>query len=252
MANSAPLDNYPTADGTYVCIVAGSDTNFRRLCAAMGRPGLADEPEWATLAQRAARSDEINDLVATWTSGLTAAEVEAACIAHEVPVATAYTAADILADPHMAARGDLVDGGRPGGRAPPPAGPGAPARRARPDGPAARTPPRRAQRRGLAGPGRTVGGRARPLPGRRRDLTRGRPAAMPHIAVLAPMPLELDAVVAAFGLGPADDDGGPGRDGSGGRRSPPCARAWGRPGPGVGDGPGAGPGPRRAPHRWTT
>ena len=28
LANSAPLDNYPTADGKYVCIVAGSDANF--------------------------------------------------------------------------------------------------------------------------------------------------------------------------------------------------------------------------------
>ena len=28
MANSAPLDNYPAADGAYVCIVAGSDANF--------------------------------------------------------------------------------------------------------------------------------------------------------------------------------------------------------------------------------
>ena len=108
MATSAPLDNYPTADGTYVCIVAGSNANFRRLCAAMGTPGLADDPEWATLAQRAARSDEINDRVAAWTSALTAAEVEERCIAHEVPVATAYSAADILADPHMAFRGDLV------------------------------------------------------------------------------------------------------------------------------------------------
>jgi crotonobetainyl-CoA:carnitine CoA-transferase CaiB-like acyl-CoA transferase len=108
MANSAPLDNYPTADGNFVCVVAGSDANFRRLCTAMGRPALADDPEWATLARRAARSDEINDLVEAWTSGLTAAEVEAACIAHEVPVATAYSAADILADPHMEARGDLV------------------------------------------------------------------------------------------------------------------------------------------------
>ena len=108
MATSAPLDNYPTADGTYVCIVAGSNANFRRLCAAMGTPGLADDPEWATLAQRAARSDEINDRVAAWTSALTAAEVEERCIAHEVPVATAYSAADILADPHMAFCGDLV------------------------------------------------------------------------------------------------------------------------------------------------
>jgi crotonobetainyl-CoA:carnitine CoA-transferase CaiB-like acyl-CoA transferase len=108
MAMSAPLDNYPTADGAYVCIVAGSNTNFRRLCAAMGKPAMADDPQWATLALRAARSEEINDLVASWTLSLTAAEVEQACISHEVPVATAYSAVDILADPHFVARGDFV------------------------------------------------------------------------------------------------------------------------------------------------
>jgi succinyl-CoA---D-citramalate CoA-transferase len=106
--NSAPLDNYPSADGKFVSIVAGSDANFRRLCLAMGRPELADDPQWATLARRGARSDEINGLVASWTSQLSAAEIEAACIAHDVPVGTAYSAADIAADPHMAAREDLV------------------------------------------------------------------------------------------------------------------------------------------------
>jgi crotonobetainyl-CoA:carnitine CoA-transferase CaiB-like acyl-CoA transferase len=108
LANSAPLDNYPTADSTFVCVVAGSDTNFRRLCKAMGRPELADDPRFATLAQRAAAGDELNDLVTTWTSSLTATEVEAACVAADVPVARVYTAADIFGDPHMAARGDLV------------------------------------------------------------------------------------------------------------------------------------------------
>jgi crotonobetainyl-CoA:carnitine CoA-transferase CaiB-like acyl-CoA transferase len=39
---------------------------------------------------------------------LTATEVEAACVAADVPVARVYSAADIFADPHMAARGDLV------------------------------------------------------------------------------------------------------------------------------------------------
>ena len=106
--NSAPLDNYPTADGKYVCVVAGSDANFRRLCKAMGTPELADDPEWDTLAKRGARSDEINGIVAAWTSSLTAAEVEAACIEHDVPVGTAYSAADIVADLHIRARGDLV------------------------------------------------------------------------------------------------------------------------------------------------
>jgi crotonobetainyl-CoA:carnitine CoA-transferase CaiB-like acyl-CoA transferase len=108
LANSAPLDNYPTADGEFVCIVGGSDANFRRLCRAMGRPELADDPEWRTLAQRAERGAEINDLVAEWTASLTAAEIEAACIAYDVPVGTAYNAAQILADAHFAARGDLV------------------------------------------------------------------------------------------------------------------------------------------------
>ncbi|MEY2422796.1 MAG: hypothetical protein QOI95_2863 [Acidimicrobiaceae bacterium] len=108
LANSAPLDNYPSADGKYVCIVAGSDANFARLCKAMARPDLIEDPRFARLVDRAERSDEINNLVAAWTGTLSAADVEAACVAHDVPVATAYTAVDIFDDPHIAARGDLV------------------------------------------------------------------------------------------------------------------------------------------------
>jgi len=108
LPNSAPLDNYPTSDGTYVCIVAGSDANFRRLCEAMDRPDLASDDRFSTLARRAARGDEINGIVTAWTSGLAASEVEATCIAHDVPVGIAYSAADIFSDPHMIAREDLV------------------------------------------------------------------------------------------------------------------------------------------------
>jgi crotonobetainyl-CoA:carnitine CoA-transferase CaiB-like acyl-CoA transferase len=108
LTHSAPLDNYPTADGRYVCLVGGSDANFARLCRAMDRPDLLADHRFASLAERAAHADEINGLVAEWTGARAAVEVEAAAIAHDVPVATAYTAADIAADPHMAARGDLV------------------------------------------------------------------------------------------------------------------------------------------------
>jgi crotonobetainyl-CoA:carnitine CoA-transferase CaiB-like acyl-CoA transferase len=108
LANSAPLDNYPTRDGRHVCIVAGSDTNFAKLCAAMDRPDLAADPRYKTLADRAANGTELNDLVAAWTMSLDAAAVEAACIAGDVPVATVYSATEIFADPHIAARGDLV------------------------------------------------------------------------------------------------------------------------------------------------
>ena len=108
LANSAPLDNYPTADGKYVCIVAGSDANFSRLCRAMARPELAEDPRFARLVDRAERNDEINGVVADWTRSHTALDIEEACVACDVPVATAYTAADMFTDPHFAARDDLV------------------------------------------------------------------------------------------------------------------------------------------------
>jgi formyl-CoA transferase len=108
LSHSAPLDNYPTSDGFFVCIVAGSDANFGRLCAAMDQPELTRDPRFATLAERAARGDEINGLVAAWTSSLPAEEITLRCVAHDVPVGTAYSAADIFNDPHMTARGDLV------------------------------------------------------------------------------------------------------------------------------------------------
>src|SRR5580693_1627935 len=49
LSNSAPLDNYPTADGNYVCVVAGGDANFGRLCGAMGRVDLLEDPRFSTL-----------------------------------------------------------------------------------------------------------------------------------------------------------------------------------------------------------
>jgi crotonobetainyl-CoA:carnitine CoA-transferase CaiB-like acyl-CoA transferase len=108
LSNSAPLDNYRSADGRYVCVVAGSDANFGRLCRAMERIDLLDDPRFTTLADRARHGDVINGIVAEWASERTAVEVEERCVAHDVPVATAYSARDIALDPHFAARGDLV------------------------------------------------------------------------------------------------------------------------------------------------
>jgi crotonobetainyl-CoA:carnitine CoA-transferase CaiB-like acyl-CoA transferase len=109
LANSAPLDNYPTADGKYVCIVAGSDANFTRLCKAMDRPDLLDDARFTKLVDRATYGDDINGIVTEWTRARSAAEIERACVDCDVPVATAYTPADMFTDPHFGARGDLVE-----------------------------------------------------------------------------------------------------------------------------------------------
>ncbi len=108
LSNSAPLDNYPTSDGRFVCIVAGSDANFARLCQAMQRIDLLEDPLYATLADRARNADAINGIVSEWAGARTADEVTSACVDADVPVATAYSALEIATDAHMSWRQDLV------------------------------------------------------------------------------------------------------------------------------------------------
>jgi succinyl-CoA---D-citramalate CoA-transferase len=109
LANSAPLDNYESADGAYVCIAAAGDVLFPRLCAAMDRPDLPTDERFATLEARARHGDEINDVVASWARTHTADEIERACIEHQVPVSRVYAVDEIVADPHVQARNSIVE-----------------------------------------------------------------------------------------------------------------------------------------------
>ena len=108
LANSAPLDNWETRDGKFVCIVAAGDGLFPRLARAMGREDLLADPRFTSLALRAEHADVINAIVADWCRSRTAAEIADILVRHDVPFGVAYSAADIFADPHIAAREDLV------------------------------------------------------------------------------------------------------------------------------------------------
>jgi succinyl-CoA---D-citramalate CoA-transferase len=108
LRNSAPLDNWETKDGKYVSIIAAGDGLFPRLCRAMDREDLAREPRFATMAKRAEHGEEINGIVAAWCRERTAREIQDVLERHEVPFGVAYSVADIFADPHVAARGDIV------------------------------------------------------------------------------------------------------------------------------------------------
>ena len=108
LEHSAPLDNYPSSDGRFVCIVAAAQNNFERLCQAMDRPDLLADDRYATPAARAKNNNAINQIVADWAAQLTATEIEARCVAADVPVGTAYDAADLSNDDHVRARGDIL------------------------------------------------------------------------------------------------------------------------------------------------
>ena len=81
LRNSAPLDNWETKDGQFVCIVAAGDGLFPRLARAMGREDLLADPRFATFTARVAHADEINAIVGDWVRQHTAAEIEAILVA---------------------------------------------------------------------------------------------------------------------------------------------------------------------------
>jgi len=104
----APSNIYDGSDGM-VIIAANQPTVFARLCKAIGRPELVDDPRYATHAARGANMAELDAIINGWTATRTIDEIEKAMIAAEVPVGKVFRASDMLEDPHYRARESLVE-----------------------------------------------------------------------------------------------------------------------------------------------
>ena len=108
---AAPGDHYETIDGRYLCLTIAATNVFRRLCGAIGREELADDPKFLEHADRAAHYDEINTIVADWIKANPVDEVCAALEEYSIPHSLIFTIQDIFEDPHYEARQtiDTVD-----------------------------------------------------------------------------------------------------------------------------------------------
>jgi CoA:oxalate CoA-transferase len=104
--SSAPYNAYPTRDG-WVAIHVVTEQHFRNLLAAMGREDLRDDPAFATNPARVANMEATDALVTDWTRSLGKYEVFAACKRARIPCAPVRDVAEVMADPHMHARGFL-------------------------------------------------------------------------------------------------------------------------------------------------
>ena len=107
LPNVAPSNVYRTRDGL-VLIAANQDTVFARLAQAMGQPGLATDPRYASHGSRGANQQELDALVERWTQTLSTSEALAAMHEHGVPAGLIYRAPEMLEDPHFAAREAIV------------------------------------------------------------------------------------------------------------------------------------------------
>ena len=101
----APSNLYPCKDGSYVLIAGNADSLFKRLMGAIGREDLRDDPRLARNDGRAAQMERIDEAIGAWTRRFSQEEVLQAMEKAEVPAGRIFSAADIAADPHYAARG---------------------------------------------------------------------------------------------------------------------------------------------------
>jgi formyl-CoA transferase len=100
----APSNLYPCKEG-YVLIAGNADSLYYRLMSAIGRPDLRDDPALARNDGRAAQMERIDEAISAWTRDKHLNEILEIMQKAEVPAGRIYSAADIAADPHFAARG---------------------------------------------------------------------------------------------------------------------------------------------------
>ena len=105
----APSNVYRAGDGTHMVIAANKDTLFRRLCEAMGRPEMADDPRYRDHQARGVHQDELDAEIAAWAAQHTGEEIDQLLARSGVVCGPVYTIADVFADPQVQARDMLVE-----------------------------------------------------------------------------------------------------------------------------------------------
>ena len=105
----APSNIFKSRDNLWMVIAANQDGVFRRLCDAMGRPELADDPRFATHVPRGENQEEIEGIVAEWAAQHDASEIDRILNEAGVVCGPIYTMAEIFEDPQYKAREMLVE-----------------------------------------------------------------------------------------------------------------------------------------------
>lgn len=104
----APSNLYRTSDDMWIVIAANQDTVFRRLCAAMDRPELADDVRFADHLARGVNQDELDDLIGAWAAKWPLTELLEHLSASGVVAGPVNTVAEVVADEQFQSREMLV------------------------------------------------------------------------------------------------------------------------------------------------
>jgi crotonobetainyl-CoA:carnitine CoA-transferase CaiB-like acyl-CoA transferase len=108
LAEDSPRNTYETRDGHWIGISASSQRTFERLAEAMSMPELITDPRYKDNVTRCANADELDATVASWFKTRDKRQILALFDKANVVAGPVFDIADIFADPHYAARENIV------------------------------------------------------------------------------------------------------------------------------------------------
>ena len=105
---TAPYQSFPTRDG-YINIGAANQSNWERLCRAIGRTDLMDDPRYATNSDRMKNLKQLQDTLEETFRARDSADWLQAIESAGVPCGPIYDLSETYADPHVQAREMVVE-----------------------------------------------------------------------------------------------------------------------------------------------
>lgn len=103
----------PGGPNDYVYVIV-QPVGWAPLAGLIGRPELAEDPEWATPEARLPRLDKVFGLIEEWSSRLTKWEVMDRLAAHDIPCGPVLSTKELIEDPTLAELGAVVEVEHPG------------------------------------------------------------------------------------------------------------------------------------------
>jgi formyl-CoA transferase len=96
-----PYDSFQASDDL-VIIGAGNDKLWKLLCNVMGRPELAEHPDYQRTRDRVQNHVAVKQIVEEWTKTRTVSDVVDGLLAAGIPAAPIYNIGQVAKDPHIA------------------------------------------------------------------------------------------------------------------------------------------------------
>lgn len=105
---AAPSSMYRTGDGRWVSIAASSQRIYQRLCRALNRPDLMEDPRFAGNPERVRNSESLDAIIAKEITARSLDELRPDLNGQEVGFSPVYDISDIFSDPHVIARQAII------------------------------------------------------------------------------------------------------------------------------------------------